>query len=115
MPMSRILRGKVILLEDELAEERQPRETPEREHQERFEELTLLQTRGPELCHAIIGPPRVRHMSKGMRLVPLRHTEIAGELAVFWVAMSSAVESVLRCLPSNTAYAEVVDELAVEF
>jgi hypothetical protein len=33
---------KVILLEDELAEECRARETSEREHREHFEELTLL-------------------------------------------------------------------------
>jgi hypothetical protein len=31
---------------------------------EHFEELTLLQTQGFELCHAIVSPPRVRnHLS----------------------------------------------------
>jgi hypothetical protein len=36
------LARKVILLEDELVEERRAWETSEREHRERFEELTLL-------------------------------------------------------------------------
>jgi hypothetical protein len=36
----------------------------ERERQEQFEELTLLQTRGSKLCLAIVGPPQVRnHLS----------------------------------------------------
>jgi hypothetical protein len=43
------LARKVILLEDELVEECQARETSEREHREHFEELTLLQTCGSEL------------------------------------------------------------------
>jgi hypothetical protein len=48
---------KISLLEDDLAMERQARVVSEREHQVQFDELTLLQTRGSELCHAIIGPP----------------------------------------------------------
>jgi hypothetical protein len=79
---------KVILLEDELAEERWVRETSNREHQEHFEELTLLQTQGSEMCHAIISPPRTRHLSEGMRLAAQCHIEIAGELAAFWVALA---------------------------
>jgi hypothetical protein len=43
------LARKVILLEDELVEVCQARETSEREHREHFEELTLLQTCGSEL------------------------------------------------------------------
>jgi hypothetical protein len=79
---------KVILLKDELVEERQAMETSEREHREHFEELTLLQTRGYEVCHAIIGPPRARQLSEGMRLAALCHTEIAGELTTFRAAVS---------------------------
>jgi hypothetical protein len=74
---------KLILLEDKLAEECRVRETSEREHREYFEELTLLQTQGSKLCHAIIGPPRARHLSEEMCLVALRHIEMAGELAAF--------------------------------
>jgi hypothetical protein len=48
---------KISLLEDDLVMERQARVVSEREHQVQFDELTLLQTRGSELCHAIIGPP----------------------------------------------------------
>jgi hypothetical protein len=45
------------------------REEFEREHREQFEELTLLQTQGYELCLAIVGPPRVRnHLSEGMQI-----------------------------------------------
>jgi hypothetical protein len=33
----------------------------ERECQEQFEELTLLQTQSSELCHAIVDPPWARH------------------------------------------------------
>jgi hypothetical protein len=74
---------KITLLEGELATKRRVLEGSEREHRERFEELTLLQTRGFELCHAMVGPPRGRHhLSDGMRHAALRHTEMAGELAV---------------------------------
>jgi hypothetical protein len=51
------LKQKIVLLEDELAEERRVWQTPEREHRERFKELTLLQTRDSKLCLAIIVPP----------------------------------------------------------
>jgi hypothetical protein len=43
------------------------REESERECWERVEELSLLQTRGFELCQAIVGPSRVRsHLLDGM-------------------------------------------------
>jgi hypothetical protein len=51
------LARKITLLEDELAAELQAREVSEREHREQFKELTLLQTRGSDLCHTIVGPP----------------------------------------------------------
>jgi hypothetical protein len=109
------LARKVTLIEDKLVEERREREASKREHRECFEELALLQTRGSELCHAIISPPRARHLSEGMRLAALRHTEMAVELATFWEVVSSAMESVLGNLPSNAACAEMVADLAVEF
>jgi hypothetical protein len=106
---------KISLLEGELVVER-VREASERERREQFEELTLLQTQGSELCHVIIDPPQTRHhLSEGMRLAALRHTEMAGELAVLWAAVSSATESVLGRSPNNTFRLEVVGELAVEF
>jgi hypothetical protein len=49
-----------------------------------------------------------------MQLVALCHTKMAKEVAAFWAAVSSTVESVLQCLPRNTACAEVVGELAAE-
>jgi hypothetical protein len=109
------LAQKVVLLEDEIGEERQAWETFEREHRERFEELTLLQTRGSKLCDAIVGPPWSRHLSEGMRLAALRHTKMAGELAAFRVVVSSDAEAVLRHSPSITAHVEVVGELAAKF
>jgi hypothetical protein len=51
------LARKITLLEDELAAELQAREVSERERREQFKELTLLQTRGSDLCHTIVGPP----------------------------------------------------------
>jgi hypothetical protein len=87
-----------------------------RERQAQFEELTLLQTQGSKLCHAIVSPPWSRHhLSEGMQLATLRHTEMAGELAAFLVAVSSATELVLRCSPSDTSRVEVEGELATEF
>jgi hypothetical protein len=88
----------------------------EREHREQFEELTLLQTRGSELCHAIIGPPRARHhLSEGMRLAAIHHTKMAKELAVLRAAMSSTAELVLGRSCSDTFSVEVVGEQAIEF
>jgi hypothetical protein len=57
-------------------------EVSERECREQFEEITLLQTWGSELCHTIVGPPGVsNHLSEGMQLAALYHIEIDGELA----------------------------------
>jgi hypothetical protein len=86
-----------------------------REHREHFEELTHLKTQGSKLCHAIIDPPQARHLSEGMRLGALCHTEIAGELAAFWAAVSSVAEMVLGLSPSNTARTYLVGELIAEF
>jgi hypothetical protein len=52
------LAWKVALLEDELTMVRRAQEVSKREHRAHMEELTLLYTRGSELCHAIVGPPR---------------------------------------------------------
>jgi hypothetical protein len=40
---------------------------------------------------------------------------MAGELAAFWAAVSSAAESVLKRSPGDTAHAEVLGELVAEF
>jgi hypothetical protein len=103
------LAWKIILFEGELVEERRAWETSEREHRERLEEVTLLQTRGSELCHAIFCPPQARHLSKGMRLAALYHIEMAGELAAFWAAVSSTAGSVVGHSPSSTDH---LDEAA---
>jgi hypothetical protein len=88
----------------------------EREHREQFEELTLLQTRGFELCLAITGPPQVRnHLSEGMQIATLHHIEMARELAVLQTAVSSAVEFTLGCSFDETFWVEVMDELVAEF
>jgi hypothetical protein len=50
-----------------------------------------------------------------MQLVALRHIEMVGELAVFQAVVSSAVESVLRRSPNNTARVVVVGELVTKF
>jgi hypothetical protein len=107
---------KIALLEDELAAERWARQVSKRERREQFEELNLLQTWSSELCHAIVGPMWVRHhLFEGMLLTALRHTEMAGELASLWAAVSSVVESVLGGSPNDTFHMEVVGELAAEF
>jgi hypothetical protein len=128
---------KVTLLEGELAEARWAREVAkenfrglsnvvtdgawqlvvtEREHREQFEELTILQTWGSELCLAIVGPARVRnHLSEGMRAAALRRTKRAGELAALRAVVSSAVEWVLGHSPDETLRVEVVGDLVAEF
>jgi hypothetical protein len=105
------LAWKIALHQDELMKERRAQETSKREHREHracFEELSLLHTRGSELCHAIVGPPRAKHPSERMQLVTLCHSEVVGELATFCAAVSSSSESVLGRSPSNTARAKVV-------
>jgi hypothetical protein len=106
---------KIALFEDKLTRECWEQKMSEREHRARFEELTLLQTQGSELCHAIVGPPRAKHLSEGMQLAVLHHTKVAGELVAFRVVMSSAMKSVLRRLLGNTARMEVVGELVTVF
>jgi hypothetical protein len=71
--------------------------------------LTLLQTRGYELCHATIGPPWVRHhLYEGMWLAALCHTKMARELVMLLVAVSFAMESVFGRSPNDTFHVEVV-------
>jgi hypothetical protein len=42
------------------------------------QELTLLQTRGSELCHTIIDPPMVRgHQSEGMQVATNHQAEMS--------------------------------------
>jgi hypothetical protein len=95
---------KIALLEDELVVERRARE------------LTLLQTRGSELCHIIVSLTWARHhLSKGMRLVALHHTEMAGELASLLAIVPSVAESVLGCSPTDAFHEEVVGEPAEKF
>jgi hypothetical protein len=107
---------KIALFEGELVAEYQAQEVSERERLEQFEELTILQIQGSELCHAIIGPPQARHhLSEGKRLAALHHTEMAEELVVPQVVVSSTVELVLGRSPSDNFHVEVVGELAIEF
>jgi hypothetical protein len=87
-------------MSDAAADVERQREQSERECQEWIEELTLLQTRGSELCLAIVNPPRVRsHLSEGMRLAALCHTEVADQLTVLRTVVSSATEFMLRLSP----------------
>jgi hypothetical protein len=105
---------KIALLENEFAVEHQAQEVFEREHQAQFEEPTIMQ--GSELCHAIVGPRWARHhLSKGMRLVALRHTKMVREFAALQVAESSSVESVRGLSPNDGFHVEIVGMLAAEF
>jgi hypothetical protein len=98
---------KIALLESELAEERKARKTSEREDWECFDELTLLQAQGLELCLS-------RRLFEGMWLATLHHNEMVRELAVFQAVVSSATELVLKRSPNNVAHAEVLGELVAE-
>jgi hypothetical protein len=132
-----VLVRKIAFLEDELAEARRAREVAEDKScglsdkaayaeqqwevsekgcQLHFEELTLLQTRGSKLCLAIVNPPWVRnHLSDGMWIMALHHTEMARELVALRVALSSTVELVLGRSLEETFQVEVVHELVAEF
>jgi hypothetical protein len=50
-----------------------------------------------------------------MRLAALRHTEMAGELAVLCAAVSYAMESALGRSPNDPFCVEVVGELVAKF
>jgi hypothetical protein len=50
-----------------------------------------------------------------MRLAALRHTEMAGELAMLRATVSTVMESVLGHSPSDTFCVEVASELATKF
>jgi hypothetical protein len=103
-------------LSDAVADAEHWWEVSERERREQFEELTLLQTRGSELCHAIIGPPQMtNHLSEGMRLATLHHTEMVEQLAALQAAASSIVELAVGRSPNEIFRVEVVGELVAEF
>jgi hypothetical protein len=128
---------KVALLEGELTKARQALEVVEEkfcslsdtsadgvrslvafemEHQEHFEELSLLRAWGAELCLAIVGPSQAgNHMSERMRAAAIRHIEMAKELATLWVAVTSAMELVLGRSPDVTFWVEIADELVAKF
>jgi hypothetical protein len=91
--------------EEEATDVKRQWEVSEKEHREQFEELTLLQTRGSEQCHTIVNPPQVRnHLSEGMWLTALHHTEMVGELATLQAAVSSAAESELGAHPTRLSH-----------
>jgi hypothetical protein len=88
----------------------------EREHRAHFEELTLLQTWGSELCYAITSPPQAKHhLSEGMQHATLRHTEMVEQFVTFQALLTSAAESMLGCSPSDTSCVELVGELVTKF
>jgi hypothetical protein len=55
------------------------------------------------------------HLSEGIPIATLRHTEMAEELVTLQATVSSTVEFMLGSLPDKTFQVEVVDELVVEF
>jgi hypothetical protein len=80
------------------------------------QELTLLQTRGSELCLAIVGPPMVRgHLSEEMQSAIVCHTDMARILAMLRAVVSSTMQYVLGHLRGEAFRVEVVDEMLPEF
>jgi hypothetical protein len=111
-----VAKGKFRCLSDTVADSARQLVVSEREHQEQFDELSLLHAWGSELCLMIIGPPRVRnHLSVQMWAATLRHTKMAGELAMLWAAVSPVVQSVLGWSPDETFQVEVMGELLAKF
>jgi hypothetical protein len=103
-------------LSNAAADAERQRDESERGHREQLEEFTLLQTRGSKLCFAIIGPIRMRnHLSEGMQIAALHHTEMVGEFATLQTTVSSVVEFTLWCSLDETFQVEVVDVLVTEF
>jgi hypothetical protein len=61
----------------------------QRQCQELVEELTLLQASASVLCQAMVGPPKVRsHLLEGIWVATTRHTVMAKQLTMLWVAVS---------------------------
>jgi hypothetical protein len=50
-----------------------------------------------------------------MRATTLHHAEVVGELIALQTIMSSTVEWVLECSPSEASWAEVMGKLATKF
>jgi hypothetical protein len=75
-----------------------------------------MQNRGCKLCQAIVGHPKVRgHLSKGMWIAVIHHTEMAELLATLQTVVSSAAQFMLGRSPTEVFRVEVVDELFTEF
>jgi hypothetical protein len=55
------------------------------------------------------------HLSEGMQITTLCHTEMAGELAALHAAVSSTMEFTLGRSPNGTFRVEIVDELVAKF
>jgi hypothetical protein len=71
---------------------------------EQHEELSLLRIQGAELCFVILGlsPVRTPRITE-MRATTLRHGEVVGDLIALQMAVSSTVERVLECTPSEAS------------
>jgi hypothetical protein len=59
--------------------------------------------------------PNHSHLSEGMRIATLLHTELAEQLAMIRASVCSVVVFVLRHSPTKAFRVEVVDELVTEF
>jgi hypothetical protein len=75
-----------------------------------------LQTRGSELCQAIVGPPMVwGHLLKGIRIAASCYVEMVGQLVKLYEAVSSTMQSMLGHSPAEAFRVDVVEEMLDEF
>jgi hypothetical protein len=63
----------------------------------------------------IIGAVSLDPLHEGMCFAIAQHTEVAMRLSTLGVAMSLAIQSVLRCLPVDASQAGVVGEIVAKF
>jgi hypothetical protein len=62
-----------------------------------------------------VGAPPQDPLHEVMWFAATCHTEVAMLLAMLWVAVSSAAQSVLGCLPTQVFHADVVGEMVAMF
>jgi hypothetical protein len=68
------------------------------------------------LCLAIVGPLMVHsHLSEGTQIFIVRHINMVGQLVVLRAAVSSVMQSMLGCSPSENFWVDVIDEMLTEW
>jgi hypothetical protein len=74
-----------------------------------------LGIRGFELCLTIVAAPPQGPLHEGMWFAATYHTEVAMHLALLWVVVSSAAQSMLGHLPPEVLQEDAVGEMATKF